>query len=32
MDYLVMENFLLDKKGQKPSVEDQSWKEEFELD
>jgi carbamoyltransferase len=32
MDYLVMENFLLDKKDQKPNMEDQSWKEEFELD
>lgn len=32
MDYLVMENFLLDKKDQKPNLEDQSWKEEFELD
>jgi carbamoyltransferase len=32
MDYLVMENFLLDKKEQKPNMEDQSWKEEFELD
>lgn len=32
MDYLVMENFLLDKKDQKPNLEDESWKEEFELD
>jgi carbamoyltransferase len=32
MDYLVMENFLLDKKDQRPNMEDQTWKKEFELD
>jgi carbamoyltransferase len=32
MDYLVMENFFLDKKDQKPNSENQTWKEEFELD
>ena len=32
MDYLVMENFLLDKREQGPHLKDDSWKEEFELD
>jgi carbamoyltransferase len=32
MDYLVMENFILDKKGQKALVGDIDWKKEFELD
>jgi carbamoyltransferase len=32
MDYLVLGNFLLDKKSQKPLVEEKSWQEEFELD
>ena len=32
MDYLVMGSFLLDKQQQKPWKEDDSWKQEFELD
>ena len=32
MDYLVMENFLLDKKEQPDWQDDASWQEEFELD
>ena len=32
MDFLVMGSFLLDKKQQKPWKEDESWKQEFELD
>jgi carbamoyltransferase len=32
MDILVLENFVLDKKDQKPLEEDSNWKEEFELD
>jgi len=32
MDTLVLENFVLDKKEQKPLEEDSNWKEEFELD
>lgn len=32
MDYLVMENILLDKKQQPKWEKDDSWKEEFELD
>ena len=32
MDYLVIENFLLDKKDQPEVEKDDSWKEEFELD
>jgi carbamoyltransferase len=32
MDYLVMENFLLDKKEQPEWKEDKDWKKEFELD
>lgn len=32
MDYLVMENFLLDKKGQPEWKEDKDWRKEFELD
>ncbi len=32
MDYLVLGNFLLDKKVQKPLVEEKAWQEEFELD
>ncbi len=32
MDYLVMENFILDKKEQKPMGQDIDWKKEFELD
>jgi carbamoyltransferase len=32
MDYLVMGNFLLDKKAQKPLENDIDWKKEFELD
>ena len=32
MDYLVMENFILDKKEQKPLVDDIDWRQEFELD
>ena len=32
MDYLVLENFLLDKSEQTPLEEDSDWREEFELD
>lgn len=32
MDYLIMGNFLLDKKAQKPLENDIDWKKEFELD
>jgi carbamoyltransferase len=32
MDTLVLENFVLDKKDQKPLENDDGWKEEFELD
>jgi len=32
MDYLIMENFLVDKKGQPEWKEDRDWREEFELD
>jgi carbamoyltransferase len=32
MDYLVVENFLLDKKGQPAWNDDSSWQDEFELD
>jgi carbamoyltransferase len=32
MDYLVMENILLDKKDQKPLEKDTDWQNEFELD
>ncbi|MBT5551095.1 MAG: carbamoyltransferase [Nitrospina sp.] len=32
MDTLVLENFVLDKKDQKPLEADSNWKEEFELD
>ncbi len=32
MDYLIMGNFLLDKKEQKPLEEDKDWRKEFELD
>lgn len=32
MDYLVLGNFLLDKKEQKQLVEDKDWRKEFELD
>lgn len=32
MDYLVMENFILDKKEQKPLENDTDWRKEFELD
>ena len=32
MDTLVLENFVLDKKEQKPLEEDSNWQEEFELD
>ena len=32
MDTLVLENFVLDKKEQKPLAEDSNWKDEFELD
>ncbi len=32
MDTLVLENFIIDKKDQKPLEEDSDWKEEFELD
>ncbi|WCL49591.1 carbamoyltransferase family protein [Leptospira sp. GIMC2001] len=32
MDYLVVENFLMDKKQQIPWEKDDSWKDEFELD
>jgi carbamoyltransferase len=32
MDYLVMENFILDKREQKPLADDIDWKREFQLD
>ena len=32
MDTLVLENFVIDKKDQKLLIEDENWKEEFELD
>ena len=32
MDYLVLEDFLLDKKEQKPLEDDTDWRKEFELD
>jgi len=32
MDYLIMENVLLEKSAQKPLGEDRDWKKEFELD
>jgi carbamoyltransferase len=32
MDYLIMGNYLLDKKDQKPIVGDSDWRSEFELD
>ncbi|MFC1513540.1 carbamoyltransferase [candidate division KSB1 bacterium] len=32
MDYLVMGNYILDKKDQKPLTDDTDWKKEFELD
>jgi carbamoyltransferase len=32
IDYLVMENFILDKREQKPLANDMDWKKEFELD
>ena len=32
MDILVLENFVLDKKDQKPLADYKDWKEEFELD
>jgi carbamoyltransferase len=32
MDYLVMENILLEKSNQPLGDQDNSWKEEFELD
>lgn len=32
MDFLVIENFLLDKGDQPESEKDDSWKDEFELD
>jgi len=32
MDYLVMENYVLDKKEQKPLINDSDWKKEFGLD
>ncbi len=32
MDYLIMGNFLLDKRGQKPLDKDTDWQKEFELD
>lgn len=32
MDYLIVENFLLDKTKQKPLEKDSNWKKEFELD
>ncbi|MCI0692997.1 carbamoyltransferase [candidate division KSB1 bacterium] len=32
MDYLIMGNFLLDKKEQKPLQQDMDWQKEFELD
>ena len=32
MDYLVLENFVLDKKDQPAFAEKRDWREEFELD
>lgn len=32
MDYLVLENYLLDKREQKPLADDTEWRKEFELD
>ena len=32
MDYLVMENYVLDKKEQKPLINDSDWQKEFGLD
>jgi carbamoyltransferase len=32
MDYLIMGNYLLDKKDQKPLVKDSDWQKEYELD
>ena len=32
MDYLVLENIVLDKRQQPASEEDDAWKDEFELD
>lgn len=32
MDYLVIGNYLLEKKLQKPLVEEIAWQEQFELD
>jgi carbamoyltransferase len=32
MDFLVLENFLLDKRDQRPLTSDSDWKKEFELD
>ncbi len=32
MDYLIMENYLIDKRDQKELKEDTNWKKEFELD
>ena len=32
MDYLVVENFLISKKEQPARADDQSWKNEFQLD
>ena len=32
MDYLVLENCLLDKKEQTPLKNDSNWRDEFELD
>jgi len=32
MDYLVIENFLLNKKEQKPILKDSDWRDQFELD
>jgi carbamoyltransferase len=32
MDYLVMGNYLFDKKEQQKLMEDSNWKEEFKLD
>jgi carbamoyltransferase len=32
MDYLIMGNFLLDKKEQRPLAHDTDWQKQFELD
>ena len=32
IDYLVLGNYLLDKKAQRPMEKDINWKKEFELD